>query len=102
VSLTVTVNEVRVPVLPCVSVALQAIVLAPSARFDPLGGAGDRHRSVDDVMCGASNVTGAPVGDVALDVRVAGHRHDRRGRVGHHGEGSGRGVVMCASLASCS
>jgi hypothetical protein len=36
-SVTVTVNEAE-PVLPCVSVAVQVIVVAPSGKVEPLGG----------------------------------------------------------------
>jgi hypothetical protein len=64
VSLTVTVND-AVPVLPCASVALHEIVLAPSGRFDPLGGAQVTATAPSTMSCAeTSNVTGAPAGDV--------------------------------------
>ena len=83
--------------LPCVSVALHEIVLAPSARFDPLGGVQVTATVPSTMSCAeASNVTGAPAGDVGSTCVLPGIRHDRRQVVvGHrHDEGSGRGVVM--------
>jgi hypothetical protein len=72
VSLTVTVNEAE-PVLPCVSIAVQVIVVVPSGNVESLAGVQLTGRAPSTLsVADAEYVKTAPVGPVASTVAFAG------------------------------